>query len=397
MTETRGGTDTVVIPTGYDPGSYSAVRSLARRGVRTIVASHYDDVPAAASRYCDEAVDVPDPDDDLVAYRDALLSLARRPSVRTILPLRPFDPYVFARDAASFDRHVSLVTPPADTLDTVFDRVQLFEAAADAGVPIPETRRLADGADWPTPRIVKSRYNLLTSTYCPERAPEDAETVKSVEHVPSSETIDVEAVRDRMGHDPIVQEFVASSGQYVFGALYDHGEPLATFQHRQLRGDSYTGGGGVYRESIDDPELEAVGRALLDHLDWHGLACIEYMKDETTGEYKLAEINPRLWQSLPCAVRAGADFPWYYWQAATGRADDIDPEYQVGVRTHLLHGELGYLQSIRADGSPFYETPSLSRATVDVARSCLTDPHFDTLRLDDPRPFLRGVRHVISK
>ena len=384
-----------LIPTGHDPGSYTAVRSLARRDVDTIVTSQYTDVHAASSRFCDEFVQSPDPADDLLAYRDALLTLARRPEVQTILPIRPFDPYVFARYEDAFAPHVSLVTPDADLLETIFDRVQLFEAAAEAGVPIPETRLLADATDWETDRIVKSRYNLLTSSYCPDRNPADVATVKDVHHATAAETLDAGAIRTEMEHDPIVQEFVEADDQYVFGALYDHGDPLATFQHRQIRGNSDTGGGGVYRETIADPELEAVGRQLLDHLDWHGLACIEYMKDAETGEYKLAEINPRLWQSLPCAVRAGADFPLYYWLAATGRPEDIDPAYRSGVRTHFLYGELGYLRSISADVSPFHSPPSLAREALSVAGSCLSTPHFDTFRVDDPRPCLRGVGPVI--
>lgn len=395
MTTTAGDRETALIPTGYDPGSYSAVRSLSRRGVHTAIASQYADVPAGASRFCGESIRIPDPDENLLSYRDALLALARRPSVRTILPVRPFDPYVFARYEPSFERHVSLVTPGRDLLDTVYDRTQLFEAAAEAGVPIPETRLLSDGYDWDEKRIVKSRYNLLTSSYCPGRAPEDAGTAKSVEFARPDGRLDVDRLCEEMEHEPIVQEFVDASAQYVFGALYEDGQARATFQHRQIRGESYTGGGGVYRETISDPELEAVGRQLLDHLDWHGLACIEYMKDAETGEYKLAEINPRLWQSLPCAVRAGADFPSYYWQAATGRAEQIDPSYRVGVRTHFLHGEVGYLESIRSDSSPFHTRPSLPRETLSVAGSCLTDPKFDMLRADDPRPFLRGLAHVI--
>jgi len=50
-------------------------------------------------------------------------------------------------------------------------------------------------------------------------------------------------------------------------------------------------------------------RDLLDWLDWHGLACIEYIGDADTGEFVLVEINPRMWQSLAGAVAAGADFP----------------------------------------------------------------------------------------
>lgn len=386
---------TAVVPTGYDPGSYSCVRSLARRGVRTVVASQNDDVPAAASRFCDESVVIPPPE-DVDAYAEALLACARQPGVQTILPLRPQDPYVFAKHSDAFADHVSVVTPDETLLETVFDRVQLFEAARAAGVPVPETRRLGEATEWSRDAVVKSRYNLLTADYVEDYDPTRAATVKTVEHAPAGATLDEAAICQRMGHEPIVQEFVESAGEYVFGALYDHGDPVATFQHEQLRGDSYTGGGGVYRRSISNPDLAAVGRQLLDHLNWHGLACIEYVEDSATGEFKLVELNPRLWQSLPCAVRAGADFPAYYWHQATGQGEKIDPEYRVGVSTHLLYGELGYLQSLNRDDSPFHDRPALSGELFSVVSSCLSSPHFDNLRFDDPRPFLRGLRHVLT-
>jgi len=183
----------------------------------------------------------------------------------------------------------------------------------------------------------------------------------------------------------------------LFGALYDRGEALVTFQHRQIRGDSYTGGGGVYRKATDISELDRVGRTLLDSIDYHGLACIEYMKHEETGEFYLAEINPRLWQSVPCAVRAGADFPWYYYLHATGRAKEITPGYEVGLGTHQLYGEIGYLRSLFTATSPIVERPSPLRAVWEVTKSCFEDPRFDDARLDDPMPFLRGVELVLRK
>ncbi len=385
-----------VIPTGYDPGSYTCVRSLSRHGVRPIIASEHDDVPAAASKFCDESVRIPSPHDDVVAYKDALVGLAERPAVETILPLRPHDPYVFAEYEAEFADHVSLVTPPAETLKRVHDRVELARIAEAAGAPVPETRPLGSMNGWDADAVVKSRFNILTDWYVDTGGRGRTETVKNVELLEGGSDVDVAGLTEAMGHEPIVQEFIEAEGEYLFGALYDHGEPLATFQHRQLRGDSYTGGGGVYRKSIDDPDLAAAGHRILDALDYHGLACIEYVKDAKTGEYTLVEINPRLWQSLPCAVRAGADFPLYYWQLATGQADEIDPDYRLGVATHLLYGELGYLRTIRSDDSPFHERPSLVGETATVAASCLTVPNFDMLRLDDPLPFLRGVSHVVS-
>lgn len=386
-----------VIPTGYDPGSYSCVRSLGRRGVETIIASEHENVPAAASRFCDRSVVIPSPHEDLIAYKDGLVELASQPRVTTILPLRPHDPYVFATYADEFKPYVTLVTPCLETLETVHDRIKLYEAARDIGVPVPETRLLSEATGWNGDRIVKSRYNLLTERYIGTLNSREAETIKQIEHRTGSGRLDFDMFREQMRHEPIVQEFVPASDEYVFAALYDHGDPLATFQHRQIRGDSYVGGGGVFRRSTDDPDLEAVGRTLLDGLDWHGLACIEYVKDERTGEFKLVEVNPRLWQSLPSAVHAGADFPYAYWLQVTGRTAEIDPEYDIGVGTHMLYGEFGYLLSLLTDTSPVHERPSFLSEAASVLGSCVETPYFDTLRFDDPIPFLRGIRHILSK
>ena len=386
-----------LIPTGFDAGSYTSVRSLAAEGVNPIVASEYTDVPAAASRFCEEFVRIPSPHEDLVAYRDALLGISARPDVKTVLPLRPQDPYVFAKYADEFEPYVSLVTPPMETLRTVQDRLRLVEAAEAAGVPVPETRLLSEVDDWDEQRIVKSRYNLLVDEYLPSLSPRDVLTVKSIEHVEAGDRPDVEAIRESMQHDPIVQEFVESSDEYLFGALYDHGEALTTFQHRQVRGDSYRGGGGVYRESIHDPELEKVGRKLLDHMDYHGLACIEYMKDAETGEYVLTEINPRLWQSLPLAAEAGADFPLDYWYLATDQAELIEDGYETGVGSHLLYGELQHLLSVVSDDSPIVDRPSVAGTAGTIASSCLQTPNFDVLKFDDPMPFLQGIGHFVRK
>lgn len=179
-----------------------------------------------------------------------------------------------------------------------------------------------------------------------------------------------------MRHIPIVQEFVPTADQYMVNALYDHGEPVALCQQRQLRCASYVGGGGVYCESVDIPALEDVAHTLLDELDYHGLACIEYMEDEVTGEFKLAEINPWMWQSLSSTVRTGADFP-YYWLTATDSAADIDPSCDLGVGTHMLEGELAHLLSLFRDRSPYVERPSVLVTTLTVVWSMLTDPEFD--------------------
>ncbi|WP_262175373.1 ATP-grasp domain-containing protein [Haloarcula laminariae] len=385
-----------LIPTGYETQGYTCVQSLSRHGIDTIIASEKPRVPAGASRHCTESLSVSDPRADLLAYRDDLLELARRPAVKTVVPIRPDGAYLLSRYRDEFEAATDLFVPSFDQFRTVADRLRLVEAAESGGVPVPSTARLGEVEEWSGEQIVKSRYNVLAEGVVPDREPTDMTVEKSLTHLAAGEAPDAEALSGAMGHEPIVQEYIPSTAEYMIGALYDHGEPLAMFQHRQIRGDTYAGGGGVYRESVAIPELEAAARALLDELDWHGLACIEYMRHEETGEFYLTEINPRMWQSLPSTVRAGADFPLYYWLAARGREDEIDCSYDLGVGTHSLHGELRHLLSIVRTDSSVVAKPPITRRAREILVSCLREPNFDYLTLDDPGPFIRGVRNELS-
>ncbi|WP_232702083.1 carboxylate--amine ligase [Halobacterium wangiae] len=397
MSGSPGEQESALIPSHRGASGYACVRSLAEHGVDTIVVSEKDGVPAAASRFCTESGSLPPPREDLLAYRDALLEYAAREDVRTVVPARPEDTYVLSRYYDEFDAEVSIPVPEIEQLRSVYDRLELADVARAASVPAPETRLLSSVGGWDGDLVVKSRFNVLADVYEDSLGPADVDVAKDIYHVSADQTFDAAAIEESMGHDPIVQEFIPKDGEFMFAALYDRGEPLATFQHRQIRGSSYRGGGGVYRESIYDPELESVARDLLDELEWHGLACIEYMRDARTGQYVLTEINPRMWQSLPSTVHAGADFPYYYWLLATGRADEIDHDYETGVGTHLLYGELAYLLSILREESPHVERPSVSRTTWNILASCITEPSFDYLSLDDYGPFLTGLKRKLSK
>jgi predicted ATP-grasp superfamily ATP-dependent carboligase len=382
--------ESVLIPHGGIPG-YQSLRSFGTRGFHTILGVEHANTSQATSRYCHETVPLTFSQDDTAGYKDALLRLAARPDVRTIVPVWEEAVFVLSKYRDEFEDHVDLAVPEFGQLRNVHDRIQLVEMAERAGVPVPETNILTDIDDWDRDLIVKSRYNLLADDYVDSYPANRTGAPDLVEHVRPGEKPDVERLIDEMHHVPIVQEFVRWKDEYMVGAICDHGEPLAMVQLQQIREDSYTGGGGVYRKSIYDPELDGVVRDLLAELDWHGLACVEYMEDGDTGEFKLTEINPRIWQSIGPTVRAGVDFPYYYWLLATGQSDLIDPNYEIGVGSHLLKGELEHLQSIRKDDSPYVERPNFYVTMAELVRSCIEDPRFDLLRFDDPQPFVHGA------
>lgn len=383
----RGG---VVVPAVSAASSAESLRSLGRRGIRTVAVSEDPNAPAFASRFCDERVVVPSPDDDLVAYKDALASLARRDDICTILPMREADVYVLSRYSSAFDGHVTPVWPTLDVLTTVHDRVQMLQAALEAGVAAPETQLLDEVDDWDRRLVVKSRYSLLTDAYVESVPPTRAVDPGQTRYLRPGTEPDVRAIREEMGHVPIAQKYVSGT-EHAFWALYDHGTPVVTCQRNRIRGYQYAGNASIYRATVADPRLEDAGRTLLDHLDWHGLASVQFIQDEDTNEFTLMEINPRMWLSLPAAVRAGVDFPYHCWRLANGDRQPVDEDYEVGLATHLLRGEVSYLNSVLRKDFEYVERPAFGRALLDVLVSLYTQPRFDLLDFHDPGPFFRDV------
>lgn len=389
-------TESVLIPTGDQMKSYACMRSLNRRGVRTIVASELDRIPHFSSRYCSERVRLSARPEDVLGYKDELLAIARRPDVLTAFPVRECDVFVFAKYRDEFDPHISLVTPDLPTLQTAHDRHQLAKNAASAGVPVARTRLLSEVNEFDTNVVIKSRYNILTDEYVDGYPADTLAEMKQVRFVSEGEQPDVESIRRQMEHDPIVQDFIPQADKHLYTAIWDNGEPLAAYQHRQIRQNSWVGGGGVYRKSVYSDAVDTVATELLEQLQWHGLACIEYVKDAETGEWKFLEINPRIWQSTTEALRAGADFPFYYWLQARDEADRIDLSYETGIPCHIAYGELSHLVSVLRDDSPFVERPSFAKTALNIASSCLRHPRFDYIRADDPKLFLSALRQTLS-
>lgn len=119
---------------------------------------------------------------------------------------------------------------------------------------------------------------------------------------------------------PIVQEKVDGEGWGV-SCLYHKGERLAFFTHRRLREKTITGGTSTLRESAHNKIMEEYAFKILNSLDWHGLAMVEFKWNPKTEQAWFIEINPRLWGSIALPIACGVDFPAMAYFAATNRVE----------------------------------------------------------------------------
>lgn len=145
------------------------------------------------------------------------------------------------------------------------------------------------------------------------------------------------------GGDVLVQQRV--SGPLVMvQALFRHGELVG--MHTALRRREGVQGSASAKESVELPDVAGHLARLGDALDWHGPLSLDAVLDESSGQVRYIDLNPRLVEPVNAEL-AGADLVRRWLAVSLGEPAGPFPESRPGVRTHMLlmalvrHAELG--------------------------------------------------------
>ena len=82
-------------------------------------------------------------------------------------------------------------------------------------------------------------------------------------------------------------------------------------------------GATTFIRSLRMDDLIQVCIDFMQKIKWVGIAELEFKRDSHDGEFKLLEINPRLWSWTKLATRSGVNFPSHY-IAALGQATKVE-------------------------------------------------------------------------
>jgi predicted ATP-grasp superfamily ATP-dependent carboligase len=199
-----------------------------------------------------------------------------------------------------------------------------------------------------------------------------------------------QAFRD---HPFMLQEYIDGHGSGVF-LLYDKGKCIAHFAHKRLREKPPTGGVSVLSESIEvDPVQLSAAKQLLDEVQWHGVAMVEFKVDKN-GKPFVIEVNPRFWGSLQLAIDSGVDFPLLLHKATMGEPYDVVTEYRVGQKLRWLLGDFDRLYLVLK--SPQY---SFSEKLIEVLKFLVPyskGMRYEVNRLSDFKPFWAELKLYIK-
>ena len=319
----------VLVTDGANRVALAVVRALGRAGAQVAVVEQErfaQKTPASfRSKYVSRHDVLPTLGDD----GEFLAALAERASGFDIV--LPVSTNVALACAAGRERiPARLPIPPLGALRRANDKSAALAVARKVGVPIPVTYAPEDDEELEGvlerlrfPAVVKLRDDAGTvlqpgQRYAVGRTAEDVRRAYRTLHA--------------LKPFPLIQEKVEGPG-YGVGVLADQGKVLAAFAHRRIREYPVTGGPSTICVSVVDDRLTGYAASVLGELGWTGIAMVEFKKDD---DYRLMEINPRFWGSMPLATRAGVNFPDLLCRRAMGEETGQTPRYDAGVKLRFL-------------------------------------------------------------
>lgn len=238
------------------------------------------------------------------------------------------------------------IAPELGRLRRINDKFEVFEQARRAGVPVPATL---------APRSVEEVENLSRVLRYPSvvKLRTDEGTYLRPEDrfaIARSREEFLAAFRRLQGPGAIVQEFIPGEN-FGVGVLRWRGRVYAAFAHRRIRELPPGAGPSTMCEAIRDPDLCALAVRLLEAFDWEGVAQVQFRRDKRDGQFKVIEVNPRFWGTLPLALACGVNFPAMLVRLWMGQSVSPVMEYPAGRRMRFL--VLDALAAVRSLATPF--------------------------------------------
>lgn len=274
----------------------AVARDAHRLGLRPCVVDRRADV-ANASRLVDSRV-LPQADDETLCLMLEDLARTRAPCwlvassdawLRFIMAHR-------ARLEAAFAR---ILHPGNEALATCLGKAEFAAFCARHGLDVPPhvdaqaVRDAAAGVPYPLLlRPVASNHGRAVP--------------KAVEAGDRDAALHWLGVYEEAGVEALVTASLLARPitQYSVGAARD-GEALVSFVAIKRRPLPRVCAVGSYVELSPQAEVEALARRALEALDYQGIAEVEILRDDATGECFLIEINARPWVQYPLGPASG--------------------------------------------------------------------------------------------
>ncbi len=323
----------VLLLTEAIPGdriTLAVIRSLSKAGFCPTVASHTFRGGSFHSRHAYKRLPFPHPAMDLSGFVKALGEQLIGGEYTAVIPTSNYLAFTLSQLKNELSGLHELPVADAEASTIAKDKLRTVEFAVKLGLAVPQTfcpqhrSALVDLVETlEFPCILKPRVTAGAIGMCIARSVD--ELLEAYDSLPDMTNPVFDFRR------PLLQEKIEGNIHEVC-ALFCRGQARALMTQKRLLMHPAGGGAGIYNETTDEPDLKDLAVRLLEGLNWHGPAQVEFLRDSKNNKPYLVEINGRLWGTLDLSIAAGMDFPTLACRMAMD--GDVKPQYdyRVGLR-----------------------------------------------------------------
>lgn len=365
-----------VVLLGGAHGALAAARSFGRKGIPVVFVT--DDHPLPKfSRYVTRSFGWPGAKaPDAVGW---LQTLAQTHGLSgwLLVPCADDEVRLIAEHRDALREFFRVVSPGWDVLVRVCDKNQLVGVAAEIGLPFPRSYRVGSVAELAAldivfPVVLKPAQRQTRNRFTQDKAWR-ADSLDQLKRL-------YQEASGYVGQaNVIVQEYIPGGGetQFSYAALWRQGQPVEELIARRTRQYpvefSYS---STFVEVVSNEHVEALGRKLLSHIEFEGLAEIEFKYDTRSDLYKVLDVNPRIWTWFGLCSFTGSDLALLMWEDR--EPDSLPPPGKQTARA-WMHASRDVVAAMQ-----LMLSGQLSVSAY--LRSCCQKITFSSFAWDDPLP-----------
>ena len=373
----------------------AVARSLGKQGVPVIALDRDANGYGLHSRYTTVAGRCPYPLDDERAFIDLLLEIGATLKQKAVL-FPCLDEWVFAvaRHRLELEEFFRFPFSELYTIERILDKNLLYKKCEERGIAIPKTYYVGEqspesiAAEIEFPCIVKPALQR-------EFTNEFGEKVFRVEN--REEFLQM---CKRAAHHPMLAQKIVGAGVDSFYSLCSYigrdTKAKGVFVGRKLEQYPPDFGTACIVDSRYVEEIVERGVAVLKDFNYQGISEVEFIYDDKSQDYKLLDINTRVWKWIGLPMHAGVDLPYLAYADAVQGNVLAAARQREGIRwTYLkdyiaLRRERGVSVEARLAHEDWLNLiANNTDVTSDVVDAVLSS--------DDPAPFVRLLESLFEQ
>jgi D-aspartate ligase len=373
------------VVTGGDFQGLGVLRTLGRKGIPVLLLDS-DRCIGRYSRFTNKFIESPHPAEP-EPYLDFLIHVAKKENIQgwVIFPNSDEAVCVLSKYKNILKEFYRVPTPCWEVIQYAYIKENTYQVAEKHGMLIPKTyypKSLSELTE------LKLQFPVVMK---PSIRPNFYNKVKTKAFYIGNKQRLIQTYQWMCSIiDPsevLVQDFIPGGPKnlYSYCPFFKDAKVITGVGARRARQHPMDfGHASTYVELVDIPELKSLAEKFLGLIDYYGIAEVEFMQDPRDHQYKLIEVNPRVWGWHTLGIGAGVDFPYLLYQDMIGEEIEISLSAKQGKWVRLTTD----IPTV------FLEIAKGKMKISEYLASMRGEKVHAVLSVDDPLPFVAEVAFI---